>query len=249
MRTRTGRARPVNLSNRGRYRSASARYTRQLFAESGDDEGHTIPSFSPGRRDDVLYCGYSSHRRERCNLAVRPVILPLVLLAALLFAGRPAVPARDGSIEVQLVYPLAPAAASATSAPVRAASYRWTTNRIRIASSHPLRADREVVPGSDGRGEIGGIPPGERITVEVDEYDSTRSLRQRHPRSAAAGRGWYNGIALSQGGGRRYCRYVREGTIVTVCAPRHRESGTSGTRGRRLATRRALATDRGQGGS
>ena len=162
---------------------------------------------------------------------------PLVLLAALLFAGasgcsRPG----DGSIEVQLVYPLAPAAASATSAPVRAASYPLdNTNRIRIRVLAPHFAPIEKwFRRSDGRGEIGGIPPGERITVEVDEYDSTAIPSGSAVIAAPLlGRGWYNGIALSAGEVKTVpIAMYAKGTIVTVCgAPASGGSGTSGDTG------------------
>ena len=163
--------------------------------------------------------------------------LPLVLLAALLFAGasgcsRPG----GGSIEVQLVYPLAPAAASATSAPVRAASYPLdNTNRIRIRVLAPHFAPIEKwFRRSDGRGEIGGIPPGERITVEVDEYDSTAIPSGSAILAAPLlGRGWYNGIALSAGEVKTVpVAMYAKGTIVTVCgAPASGGSGTSGDTG------------------
>ena len=164
-------------------------------------------------------------------------ILLFILLAALLFAGaagcsRPG----EGSIAVQLVYPLAPAAASASSASVRTASYPLdNTNRIRIRVLAPHFAPIEKwFRRSDRRGEIGGIPPGTRITVEVDEYDSTAVPSDSAVIAAPLlGRGWYNGIALSAGEVKTVpVAMYAKGTIVTVCgAPASGGSGTSGDTG------------------
>ncbi|MCL5885252.1 MAG: hypothetical protein M1377_07955 [Deltaproteobacteria bacterium] len=155
---------------------------------------------------------------------------PLALLAAILFAGAAGCSrAGDGSIAVQLVYPSPPAAPSAAAAPVAHASPRapnYTTypgDRILIRVLAPHFAPREAwFSRSDGHGEIGGIPPGTRITVEVDEYDNTATL--------LLGRGWYHGITLSPGEVKTVpiAMHAR-GTIVTVCgAPASGGSGTSG---------------------
>src|SRR3970282_2761728 len=76
-----------------------------------------------------------------------------------------------------------------------------------------------------GSGVIGGIPPGARITVEVDEYDNTATL--------LLGRGWYNGISLSPGEVKTVpVPTYATGTIVTICgAPAVGGSGSPGDTG------------------
>jgi len=160
--------------------------------------------------------------------------LCLALLAGLLFAGASGCSgAGDGSIAVQLVYPAPPAAAVAAPAAVRAPSYATDpADRIRIRVLGPHFAPIEKwFRRSDGRGEIGGIPPGTRIAVEVDEYDNTAIPSGDAVLAAPLlGRGWYNGIALSPGEVRTVpvAMYAR-GTVVTVCgAPASGGSGTPG---------------------
>jgi len=162
---------------------------------------------------------------------------PLVLLASLLFAGASGCSgAGDGSIAVQLVYPSPAGADAASPASVRTASYPLdNANRIRIRVLAPHFAPIEKwFRRSDGRGEIGGIPPGTRITVEVDEYDSTAIVSDNAVLAAPLlGRGWYNGITLSTGETKvvPVAMYAR-GTIVTVCgAPASGGSGTPGDTG------------------
>jgi len=162
--------------------------------------------------------------------------LSLALLAALLFAGAYGCSGTgDGSIAVQLVYPSPPAAA-ASPASVRPASYPLdNASRIRIRVLAPHFAPIEKwFHRSDGRGEIGGIPPGTRIAVEVDEYDNT-AIPSGAPVLAAPllGRGWYNGIALSRGEAKTVpVAMYAKGTIVTVCgAPASGGSGTPGDAG------------------
>jgi len=100
----------------------------------------------------------------------------LALLASLLFAGAAGCSgAGDGSIAVQLVYPSPPGDAGAARAPARAPSYATDPAdriRVRVLAPHFAPIERWFLR-SDGRGEIGGIPSGTRITVEVDEYDDT----------------------------------------------------------------------------
>jgi len=159
--------------------------------------------------------------------------LPLALLASILFAGASGCSgAGDGSIAVELVYPLAPAA-SASAASARPAAYPLdNTNRIRIRVLAPHFAPIEKwFHRFDGRGEIGGIPPGTRITVEVDEYDNTAIPSGDAVLAAPLlGRGWYNGITLSPGEVKTVpVAMYAKGTIVTVCgAPASGGSGTSG---------------------
>ena len=161
--------------------------------------------------------------------------LPLAFLASLLIAAASGCSgAGDGSIAVQLVYPALPAAADRAS--VRAPSYATDpADRIRIRVLAPHFAPIEKwFRRSDGRGEIGGIPPGTRITVEVDEYDNTAIPSGDAVLPAPLlGRGWYNGIALSAGEVKTVpvAMYAR-GTIVTVCgAPASGGSGTPGDTG------------------
>jgi sugar lactone lactonase YvrE len=159
--------------------------------------------------------------------------LPLALLASILFAGAAGCSrAGDGSIAVQLVYP-SPPGAVASRAPVRAPSYATDPAdriRIRVLAPHFAPIEKWFLR-SDGRGEIGGIPPGTRITVEVDEYDNTAIPSGDAVINAPLlGRGWYNGITLSPGEVRTVpvAMYAR-GTIVTICgAPANNNAGTPG---------------------
>ena len=160
--------------------------------------------------------------------------LPFVLLASILFAGASGCSrAGDGSIAVQLVYPSPPGPAAASRAAVRAPSYATDpADRIRIRVLAPHFAPIEKwFHRSDGRGEIGGIPPGARITVEVDEYDNTAIPSDDAVIAAPLlGRGWRNGITLSPGEVKTVpIAMYAKGTIVTVCgAPASGGSGTSG---------------------
>ncbi|MBW6505085.1 hypothetical protein K0B90_12575, partial [bacterium] len=158
---------------------------------------------------------------------------PNALLATLLFAVAAGCSGTgDGSIAVQLVYP-PPGAAAAARAPVPAPSYATDpANRIRIRVLAPHFAPIERwFLRSDGRGEIGGIPPGARITVEVDEYDNTAiSSGDAVIDAPLLGRGWHNGIALTAGEVKTVpVSMYAKGTIVTVCgAPASGGSGTAG---------------------
>ncbi|MGE5285503.1 MAG: hypothetical protein ACM3OG_11100, partial [Actinomycetota bacterium] len=162
--------------------------------------------------------------------------LPLALLASLLFAAVSGCSgAGDGSIAVQLVYP-PPGAAVSARASVREPSYATDpADRIRIRVLAPHFAPIEKwFRRSDGRGEIGGIPPGAHITVEVDEYDNTAIPSGDAVIDAPLlGRGWYNGIALAAGGVKTVpVAMFAKGTIVTVCgAPASGGSGTPGDSG------------------
>ncbi len=160
--------------------------------------------------------------------------LPLALLASVLCAGAAGCSgAGGGSIAVQLVYPEPPGPAAASRASVRAASYATDQgDRIRIRVLGPHFAPIEKwFRRSDGRGEIGGIPPGTRITVEVDEYDNTAIVSDNAViNTPLLGRGWYNGITLSAGETKVVpVPMYAKGTIVTICgAPAAGGSGTSG---------------------
>jgi len=174
--------------------------------------------------------------------------LPLALLAAVLFAGAAGCSsAGGGSIAVQLVYPAPPGTAAPSvaapapgsampSATVRAPSYVTHPSdkiRIRVLAPH-FSPIQKWFNRSDGRGEIGGIPPGTRITVEVDEYDNTAIATDNAVISARLlGRGWYNGITLSAGETKVVpVPMYAKGTIVTICgAPASGNAGTSGDTG------------------
>jgi hypothetical protein len=167
--------------------------------------------------------------------------LPPVLLASILFAGaagcsRP----EEGTLAVQLVYPAPPGPAAADAADsrasVRAVSYATDPGdriRIRVLAPHFAPIEKWFLR-SDGRGEIGGIPPGPRITVEVDEYDNTAVTSGDAVIDAPLlGRGWYNGITLSTGEVKTVpVPMYPKGTIVTICgAPASGGSGTPGDTG------------------
>lgn len=160
--------------------------------------------------------------------------LPLALLAALLFAAASGCSGvGDGAIAVQLVYP-APAAAARAS--VLGPSYLTDPAdriRIRVLAPHFAPIEKWFLR-SDGRGEVGGIPPGARIAVEVDEYDATAIPSGDAVIDAPLlGRGRYNGITLSPGEVKTVpVAMYAKGTVVTVCgAPASGGSGTPGDTG------------------
>ncbi|HEY6097162.1 MAG TPA: hypothetical protein VIU83_03835, partial [Candidatus Deferrimicrobium sp.] len=164
-------------------------------------------------------------------------LLFLALLALILSAGAAGCSsAGNGSIAVQLVYPPPPGPAVAAPAAVRAPSFPTDPAdriRIRVLAPHFAPIEKWFLR-SDGRGEIGGIPPGARIAVEVDEYDNT-AIPSANAVIAAPllGRGWYNGITLSPGEVKTIpVAMYAKGTIVTICgAPASGGSGTSGDTG------------------
>ena len=163
--------------------------------------------------------------------------LLLALLASLLVAAVSGCSgAGDGSIAVQLVYPSPPGPAAGARASVRAPSYATDPSariRIRILGPHFAPVEKWFLR-SDGRGEIGGIPPGARIAVEVDEYDNTAIPSGDAVLAAPLlGRGWSRGITLSEGEVKTVpVAMYAKGTIVTVCgAPASGGSGTPGDTG------------------
>ncbi len=166
--------------------------------------------------------------------------IPALALAGLLLAGCSG--GRGASISVRLDYPqdgAAPASAGADGA-ARAASggtaapayVKLPANRIliRVLAPHiptPIEAwfDRAA-----GRGEITGIPPGDRIVVEVDEYDNTAvALGTDAP---LLGRGWAQGVTLAAGESKTVTvPMYGKGTIVRVCGADNTAGGGSGTAG------------------
>ncbi len=163
--------------------------------------------------------------------------LPLALFASLLFAGAAGCSrGGDGSIAVQLTYPPSPGAAAGSRASARAPSYATDPAdriRVRVLAPHFAPIEKWFLR-SDAHGEIGGIPPGTRITVEVDEYDNTAIPSDNAVIAAPLrGRGWCNGITLSPGEVKTVpvAMYAR-GTIVTICgAPASGGAGTPGDTG------------------
>ncbi len=173
---------------------------------------------------NVLYCGPPEVASTIMDSWRR--FLPLLLLAAAV--GCSVSGSGDGSLSVRLEYPAPPSSPAADSrASARAASYPLdNTNRILIRVLAPHFAPREAwFSRSDGRGVIGGLPPGTRITVEVDEFDNTAVT--------LLGRGWCNGITLAAGETKTVpVAMYAKGTIVTICgAPPSSGSGTAGDSG------------------
>jgi hypothetical protein len=152
----------------------------------------------------------------------------LWLLAAPLLAGCSM--SGDGALTVQLVYPPPPPASSPSS---RAPGYPVDpSDRVLIRVLAPHFAPIEAwFSRSDGRGVVGGIPPGEHIAVEVDEYDNTASTLGTD--APLLGRGWFHGVALSPGEAKTVPVAMHaKGTIVTVCgAPASGGLGTPGDSG------------------
>lgn len=154
---------------------------------------------------------------EHSEVRLQPIgsartFLPLALLASVLFAvAAGCSSSRDGAIAVQLTYPSSPAPASAGPAPLAPSYATDPSDRIRIRVLGPDFAPIEKwFDRSGGHGEIGNIPPGAHITVEVDEYDNTAVT--------LLGRGWFNGITLSAGETKTVpVAMYAKGTIVTIC--------------------------------
>ncbi|MGA7104809.1 MAG: hypothetical protein WBX49_05640, partial [Candidatus Deferrimicrobiaceae bacterium] len=160
----------------------------------------------------------------------------LALLAVLIIAGCSS--ANDASLSVRLIYPQEGAAAgpatAGTDAPVARPAYvKAPDNRIliRVLAPHiptPIEAwfDRSL-----GRGEISGIPPGDRISVEVDEFDNTALTLGTN--ALLLGRGWALGVALAAGENKTVTIPIYDkGTIVRVCgAPPSGGAGTAGDTG------------------
>jgi hypothetical protein len=87
---------------------------------------------------------------------------------------------------------------------------------IRVLAPHIATPIEAWFDRSQGRGEISGIPPGNRIAVEVDEYDNTAlTLGTNAP---LLGRGWAHGVTLSPGEDKTVTIPMYDkGTIVRAC--------------------------------
>jgi len=141
------------------------------------------------------------------------------ILAVLLLAGCSGTD--YASLSVRLTYPQDGSAAGAsparTDGPVRPAYVKVPENRIliRVLAPHITTPIEAWFSRSAGRGEISGIPPGDRIAVEVDEYDNTAlNLGTNAP---LLGRGAAHGIALSPGESRTVAVPMYDkGTMVTI---------------------------------
>ena len=135
----------------------------------------------------------------------------------------------EASLSVQLAYPQE----VATAGLLRPAYVKAPENRIliRVLAPHIATPIEAWFDRSLGRGEISGIPPGDRIAVEVDEYDNTAlTLGTNAP---LLGRGWARGVTLAAGENKTVTvpMYDR-GTIVRVCgAPPLGGAGTAGDTG------------------
>jgi hypothetical protein len=157
------------------------------------------------------------------------------ILAVLLLAGCSGTD--DASLSVRLTYPQDGSGTggvlSPEEGPVRPAYVKVPENRIliRVLAPHIATPIEAWFNRSAGRGEISGIPPGDRIAVEVDEYDDTAlTLGTNAP---LLGRGAAHGIALSPGESRTVeVPMYDKGTIVRVCgAPPSGGAGTAGDTG------------------
>lgn len=132
----------------------------------------------------------------------------------------------EASLSVRLAYPRE----IGTAGRVGPAYAKAPDNRIliRVLAPHIATPIEAWFDRSLGRGEISGIPPGDRIAVEVDEYDNTAlTLGTNAP---LLGRGVAHGVSLAAGENRTVVVPMYDkGTIVRICgaAP----SGGAGTAG------------------
>ena len=155
------------------------------------------------------------------------IVLFLSIAIGLCACGRSELP---GDLAIQLSYPSSDLQTddgfadssisqnvSSMSGPAAALYPTHPSNRIliRILSPHfsPIEAWFER---SEGRGVIRNVPPGTRISVEVDEYDNTAVLLGTN--AVLRGRGWARGITLAPGETKKVeVAMYEKGTIVTIC--------------------------------
>ncbi len=161
----------------------------------------------------------------------------LALLAALLLWGCSGSGGSEASLSVRLAYPQEEAAAGrmplGAEGPAGPAYEKAPENRIliRVLAPHIATPIEAWFDRSRGRGEISGIPPGDRIAVEVDEFDNTALVSGTN--APLLGRGWAHGVTLAAGENKTVVipMYDR-GTIVRACgAPPVGGAGTAGDTG------------------
>jgi hypothetical protein len=133
----------------------------------------------------------------------------------------------DGGLTVRLVYP------QEGGTPARPAYLKDPSNRIliRVLAPHLPAPVEAWFDRSTGHGEIAGIPPGDRIAVEVDEYDNTAATLGTN--APLLGRGFTRGIALSAGERKTVTVAMYDkGTILRLCgALPNSGAGTAGDTG------------------
>lgn len=166
-----------------------------------------------------------------------------VFLASAVLSGGCTGSFRDGSLSIRLEYPPSGDNAAAPSAGAARLLAQEATARpsytqdpsdrilIRVLAPHISPPMEAWFDRSAGRGEISGIPPGDRIAVEVDEYDNTAvTLGTNAP---LLGRGRAQGISLAAGEYKTVpIPMYDKGTIVRVCgAPPSGGAGTPGDTG------------------
>ena len=143
----------------------------------------------------------------------------LAILAALLLWG--CSDGNEASLSVRLSYPQEGAnegqATSRADGPARPAYAKAPDNRvlIRVLAPHIAAPIEAWFERSLGRGEITGIPPGDRIAVEVDEYDNTALVLGTN--APLLGRGWAHGVTLAPGENKTVVIPMHDkGTILTI---------------------------------
>ena len=153
--------------------------------------------------------------------------LGLAILAVLFLWG--CSDGNEASLSVRLAYPQE----GTTAGRARPAYAKAPDNRIliRVLAPHIATPVEAWFDRSQGRGEISGIPPGDRIAVEVDEFDNTAMGSGTN--APLLGRGVAHGVTLSPGENRTVTVPMYDkGTIVRVCgAPPAGGAGTAGDTG------------------
>jgi len=137
--------------------------------------------------------------------------LGLAILAVLFLWG--CSDGNEASLSVRLAYPQE----GTTAGRARPAYAKAPDNRIliRVLAPHIATPIEAWFDRSQGRGEISGIPPGDRIAVEVDEFDNTAMGSGTN--APLLGRGVAHGIALSPGESRTVTVPMFDrGTVITV---------------------------------
>lgn len=104
---------------------------------------------------------------------------------------------------------------------------------IRVDGPHLSEPIERWFLRSAGRGQIDGILPGEKIVVEVTEYDNTAaSVSDNVANAPLLGRGWARGITLRAGESRTVpVTMFDKGTLVRVCGADNTVAPGTGTPG------------------